>query len=121
MSAEHQAGDSLAEDLKSIEAALGGLTPAFSSIDRERLIYAAGRASVKQSSRIARFGWPLATATMALISVTFGRLWLAADRDGPRIVYVKTNEHQDAATMVAADPANQLDANRDRQSYFQLR
>jgi hypothetical protein len=121
MSAEHQTGDSLPEDLKSIEAALGGLTPAFSSIDRDRLMYLAGRSSARQSSRIVRLGWPLATAALALISVTLGSLWLAGDRGGTRIVYVNVKDRSEPTTAVAAAPGNELDANRDRQSYFQLR
>jgi hypothetical protein len=121
MSADHQAGDSLPEDLKSIESAFGGLTPTFSALDRDRLMYLAGRASANRSSRVARFGWPLATAALALVSMALGSLWLTADRGGTRIVYVNANEPSNVATATVATPANPFDSNRDRQSYLHLR
>jgi hypothetical protein len=84
-------------ELKPIEAALGALVPA-SRIDRDRLMYLAGAASVtgaphaavrERNPRIGvhRLFWPLAAAAMFLVSLGLGGL-LAFREPGDRIVYV---------------------------------
>ncbi|HVT28560.1 MAG TPA: hypothetical protein VHE81_11155 [Lacipirellulaceae bacterium] len=64
----------LAPDLAALEAKLRGLTPATPQIDRDRLMFAAGRAGVSRRtwpgyiagpSWSGRWYWPAATATMA--------------------------------------------------------
>jgi hypothetical protein len=68
----------LTPDLESLERQLARLAPAPLSIDRDRLMFEAGRASVAEPRRLgyiadpsrvgARF-WPIATATMTAASV----------------------------------------------------
>jgi len=85
--------DELPGELKALEAALGGLKPAAGAIDRDRLMYLAGQASVEPASRIGRFAWPLATAALVAVSVTLGgrlyvvsgRLQVAQDRPAPAV------------------------------------
>jgi hypothetical protein len=73
--------EELPEELKSIDSALRGLKPVSGAVDRDRLMYLAGRASVERSSRIERFAWPLATAALVVISVTLsGRLYVLSGR-----------------------------------------
>ena len=80
MSEEHVEKE-LPGELKAFEAALVGLKPAAGAIDRDRLMYLAGWASVERSTRIARFGWPLASASLLLLSVTLGgRLYVVSGR-----------------------------------------
>ena len=95
--------EKLPDELKSVETALRGLMLATGAIDRDRLMYLAGRASAlneissgatgsasaelsansipqntggasgtRRSIRIKRFGWPLATAALVLLSLTLG-------------------------------------------------
>jgi len=85
----------MSEDVAAVEAALASLSPAPSTVDRERMMYLAGRASAAVGSprRPARTGrlWPLATAASTLLAVTFGALLLV--RGSPpvetRVVYVE--------------------------------
>jgi hypothetical protein len=78
---EERVEKELPGDLKALEAALGGLKPAAGAIDRDRLMYLAGQASVDRGKRLARFGWPLATAALVVISVTLGgRLYALSGR-----------------------------------------
>src|SRR5947209_8446338 len=65
--------EELPDELKAVEIALRGLTPATGTIDRDRLMYLAGRASAEKSlPKFSRFGWPLATAALVLLSLTLG-------------------------------------------------
>jgi hypothetical protein len=99
VSTEENLDAELPEELKSLEAALRQLTPAASQIDRDRLMYQAGRASVlstgdagvaleRQMSVMDRRQnyWPMATAVLVLLSITLGGLWLHATRSS--VVYV---------------------------------
>src|SRR5262245_5081507 len=87
MSDEH-VEKKLPGELKALEAALGGLKPAAGAIERDRLMYLAGRASLERGRGLARFGWPLASAALLLFSVTLlarQTIWPAVKE---RIVYV---------------------------------
>jgi hypothetical protein len=65
--------EKLPDELKAVETALRGLTPAAGAIDRDRLMYLAGRASARQPSpKLSRFVWPLTTAALLLLSLTLG-------------------------------------------------
>src|SRR5262245_35834354 len=73
--------EELPEELNSIDSALRGLKPVSGAVDRDRLMYLAGQASVERSSWIGRFAWPLATAALVVISVTLGgRLYVLSGR-----------------------------------------
>jgi hypothetical protein len=72
-------------ELAALEAALQSLRPQADWLDRDRLMYRAGRASAmgkagRQSTagRTALF-WPLATAASLLLAVTFGALLLQGE------------------------------------------
>ena len=83
------------QELTALEAALGSLTPQKSSLDRERLMYLAGQASVAAAVRSPRrWLWPSAAAVMTLASATLAVL--LALRPEPqtreRIVYVPVEQ-----------------------------
>src|ERR1700759_2661917 len=101
MSAEENFDPELPEELKTIETALRQLTPIAGQIDRDRLMYLAGQASMTGASAPDRsigsawqktFAdwklWPIATAALMLISVTLSGLLLAT-RPGSPVVYVE--------------------------------
>lgn len=80
------------DDLAAIEAALCSLTPVRSGIERDRLMFLAGRASANQRSsarRLAARLCPIATAASLLAATTFGILWAASSR--ARLVEPTTN------------------------------
>jgi len=55
-------------ELKAVEAALGSLAPAPGRLDRDRVMYQAGRASVRRPS-LARAGWPALAASLAVLAL----------------------------------------------------
>lgn len=65
-------------DITEVESALRSLSPKRSHIDRDRLMYLAGQASVRESSSVnprwPRLVWPSATAAMTLVAATLGLL-----------------------------------------------
>jgi hypothetical protein len=68
----------LSDELAAIEAALCSLAPAPSNIQRDRLMFLAGKASVNKAvshRRLAAMLWPIATAASFLAATTFGILW----------------------------------------------
>jgi hypothetical protein len=82
------------EDLAEVEAALASLQPAPSGVDRDRMMYLAGRASAEKAGPPARrpsaaWLWPCATAASVLVAVAFAALWIArggqetAEQPGP--------------------------------------
>lgn len=86
---EERIEEKLPGDLKAFESELRGLRPAAGAIDRDRLMYLAGRASVECGTRIARFGWPLASAALLLLSVTLAARQMIWPTEKERIVYVQ--------------------------------
>jgi hypothetical protein len=70
-------------ELAGIEATLGSLTPASSSIARDRLMYLAGRASVTvqpkyrplHSRSAIAWLWPCVTTVSLLVAAAFATLW----------------------------------------------
>jgi hypothetical protein len=66
------------EDLTPLEAALARVVPAPARLDRDALMYAAGRASAKRSRL-----WPVVAAGFAMLSLALG-VHLASDK--PRVV-----------------------------------
>jgi hypothetical protein len=87
----------LNDELAAIEAALCSLTPAASGIERDRLMFLAGKASASRGSsrrRVTTTFWPLATAMSLLGAMTFGILWAA-----------------DSGSQVSQRPASPLYAN----------
>jgi hypothetical protein len=71
-------------ELTALGAALGGLSPAPPELDRDRLLYEAGRRSVRPPRA---FGWPLAAGAFAALSAVLGlRLATAPAPPGERLV-----------------------------------
>jgi hypothetical protein len=83
--------DKVNPDLEAVEAAVGSLRPAPSGIDRDRLMYLAGRAAGGDGSHHARrragWFWPCATAASLLAAVTFAGMWLSRGEPEVQIVY----------------------------------
>jgi hypothetical protein len=76
------------DELAVIEAALGTLTPAVSSVGRDRLMFLAGRASAgnsraRRQQGITAWLWPCAMAASLLVAATFGLLWAAGNNPRP--------------------------------------
>jgi hypothetical protein len=60
-------------ELAAIEAALCSLAPAPSNIQRDRLMFLAGKASARH--RASRLLWPLTTVASLFLATTFAVLW----------------------------------------------
>lgn len=128
--------DDFPPDLKAFEAALGGLVPAESRPNRDRLMYLAGAAAAATSNiqPAARFGrfpsllWPVATAALFLITIGLGAL-AAFRQPTERIVYVDRPaagaNPVDAPLLLAQSPRVGPSAAADRDttsgSYLALR
>jgi hypothetical protein len=74
-------------ELTDLERALAGLTPAPPQLDRDRLMFRAGQASVPRRS----WAWPTATAAFAVLAAVLGTVLIS--RPGlqvrERVVYVE--------------------------------
>ncbi|MCE9556583.1 MAG: hypothetical protein K8T91_24805 [Planctomycetes bacterium] len=77
------------ENLSDFERALAGLAPAEARLDRDRLMFDAGRAATSHQPAAPWF-WPLATTAMAVLSLTLGVL-LAAQRPPASPKFVQTS------------------------------
>jgi len=73
-------------ELSEIESALGGLTPARSRIDRDRIMFQAGVLHWKGQFR-RRWVWPSIAATLALVAVS--ESVALAVRPAPRVIVVQ--------------------------------
>jgi len=83
----------LPPQLQSLEAALAALVPRAERLDRDRLMFEAGRESVLKSASRGRWAWPaLSTAMTALAGALLVMLVLRPEpRVVERIVYVRAN------------------------------
>ena len=77
--------DQLDRELAAIEASLSNLTPAATTLQRDHLIFMAGKAMAEREAKRGRrrrvaWLWPCATAASFLLAAVFGSLWLATDR-----------------------------------------
>jgi hypothetical protein len=85
----------LNDELTAIEAALGSLTPVPSNVQRDRVMFLAGRATADRAMPPRRHGWatwlwPCATSASLLAAAVFGVLWGTNDKPTivERVVYV---------------------------------
>ncbi len=70
------------EELAATEVSLSSLTPAASRVDRDRLMFLAGRASAERNPttrhrNVTTWLWPCTTAVSLLVAATSGLLWAA--------------------------------------------
>jgi len=97
----------LSADLAAIEAALCSLTPTPSGIQRDRLMFLAGKTSVNRASsrrrRLTAMLWPSATAASLLAAATFGILWAASNN--PKLV-----ERAAGVSVASSPPTDDLPA-----------
>ena len=97
--------DPIDPDLKGIEQALGALVPIRMGIDRDRLMYLAGRASTRPAIFDGR-AWAAVAASLAAVSL--GEAALLARRSPPvvveRVVVVHEPEIAPASPLVSALP-----------------
>ncbi|MEX2091780.1 MAG: hypothetical protein WD971_03835 [Pirellulales bacterium] len=95
---------SLSAELAALERQLTGLTPMAPSIDRDRLMYSAGRASVGRAAGPSWAGsklWPTATALATAASVVLATM-LVWQRDKERVAAAPpAAEMDDVAPIVA--------------------
>ena len=91
----------LNEDLAAVEAALASLKPAASGVDRDRVMFLAGRASSAYSAlpsqyRKAHWLWPCTTAVSLLLAIaSCGMLFLRGTTMGEKqTAHVKSDKSQ---------------------------
>ena len=91
------------QDLTSVEATLSALRPTPTGVDRDRLMYLAGRAAAASSLGLRRpradWLWPSTTAASLLLAITFAAMWHA--RGEPVVVY---RDRPVAASQLAEQP-----------------
>ena len=122
------------EDLAAVEAALASLNPTPCGVDRDRMMFRAGRASAEKTSPPGRRPltsrlWPCATAATTLLAVTFASLWLAgrgqpvAERHLKPSREMGVEEQQAGEHPAAVAPSTEVarDRKRFRTDYLQLR
>lgn len=130
--------EELPTELAAVENALRDLSPSLGQLNRDRLMYLAGQASaslslgeragVRVPSHPAphQIAWPLATAALALVSLTLGGFLIFTQHGGERIVYVD----RQFASPVHSNVASGIETNstivtvetpRVDPSYFELR
>src|SRR5436190_6065386 len=78
MSADNRFNEALPEELKAVEIVLRRLSPNAQGVDRDRVMYLAGRASVASRQSSMRLVWPISTAALFLISSVLGGALLSS-------------------------------------------
>ena len=118
---EHEPAEpEVAADLKALEQQLAQIAPMALRIDRDQLMFEAGRASVAQPKRLgyiadpsrvgARF-WPAATATMTAATVLLATM-LVWQRQNPPLAIQQTPPEVVASRSAAKGPAAPTDSAR---------
>ena len=97
----------IGEDLAAVEAALASLTPVPCGVDRDRMMFQAGRASAPERlartpRRRADWLWACATAASVLTAVTFATLWLS--RSGMEVAERKAGVEAERAAEIEPRP-----------------
>ncbi len=111
----------LPNELKSVETALAGLAPEAGRLNRDRLLYEAGRAAAPR-----RAGWPVATIMLAglatILSLQLATRPVPETRTVEVVRYIGSNERRSGDTNASvlhsdygmAIPANNYLSLRDR-------
>jgi len=94
----------LSPELQSLAAGLAALVPTAPGIDRDRLMYEAGRAAVvlPTRSRHSAWLWPLSTAALALLSAGLSALLFSGSGVREQIVYVERAAARPAGSLQTA-------------------
>ncbi len=123
----------LGPELKSLEAALAGLAPRSSTVDRDQLLYAAGAAAAQSVTqrRLLAFGLPTVLALLLVPLFVFGGLWMqerqtriaehqqhAAEME---TVLAKLNMVPTPPVVVAVKTRDEPSLPSDKNSYLRLR
>ena len=97
------------EGLNTFESQLATWQPASDGLDADRLVFAAGRASVR-----GRLAWPTAAISLALVSVCLGQRLLSerADHQSDRLAMQSRIDHL-TRSMALQVPASQVAAFKD--------
>lgn len=97
--------DSTPDDLAALASALKGLRPAAASIDRDRLLYEAGRRSARRSGL-----WPASTFLACLTAGATALAWLWSSPDvTERIVYLPSAPAVQPPLVTHDEPPPPLD------------
>jgi hypothetical protein len=117
MSADNSFNEKLPAELKAVEHALRRLQPSADRLDRDRLMYLSGRASMPSQRNALQWMWPLSTAALLLVSLTLGGMLLssAGNRQPNQNIVATESQHGDGRSVDLAI------ADRDPSSYLQLR
>jgi hypothetical protein len=113
--------EELPEDLNAVENALRQLTPSLGQLNRDRLMYSAGQASVTASSLAAhapKFSglvWPLSTAVLLLICFTLGGM-LIFDKQSAQRVQIVASPIETNVLLIDASETPTISP-----QYFQMR
>jgi hypothetical protein len=116
----------LPDELTALEAALRGLQPPAARIDRDRLMYLAGQASVSPNvKKPVAWGWPLVTAASLLLALSFGVQLVHLSKSGDRSTIARTGSNppsdQLASLPIGVAVAARPSASADEFTYLQLR
>jgi len=101
--------EALPEELKSIEAALAGLAPRADRLDRQRLMFLAGQASVLgrtgPRSAPAAWVWPSTAAVMTAVAATLlvMLIWRPVPQVVQKIVYLPTTAYSNNGVQPEED------------------
>ncbi len=111
--------------LDEFEAQLAALRPAPTGIDRDALLYAAGRAagaiSIRTPARPRRWLSPLVTVASVALAATFAALWWNQASRPPQIVHASPDVAVELPAAVAVDDASLPPTGNSTESYFHLR
>jgi hypothetical protein len=126
MSANHPFDEELSRELKAVEAVLRRLTPSADPLNRDRLMYLSGRASVASRQNAMRFAWPISTAALLLVSLTFGAMLLNSSSGRRQVGPVDNGQAGQNSIAIKSVPGvdrgvDLAVADQQPSSYFQLR
>lgn len=123
-----QFDEELPAELTALETALRELPPSLGQLNRDRLMYLAGQTSATNSPVSAQrhIAWPLATAALALISLTLGGFLIFTQRGAERVVYVDRPSVAPSPATIVASNENKPSENSQHTiptgpNYFELR
>jgi hypothetical protein len=138
--------EEISSELKAIENALRDLPPSLGQLNRDRLMYLAGQASISLSPRERtgsktrrgemraeaeatppshpsqrQIAWPLATAALALVSLTLGGFLLFGKHDEQQTVNIHRATNPLPTVVDLSEDSRSIGHSAIGASYFELR